>query len=306
MTLTPDAPRTPDSGPLTPPPAGSTPGDAAASAPLPPRRSSAKVVAILTICAGGVLILGTLATGVLSIVRAAAVHTETASIPAAGLQSLDVDVSGADITVTYGSGSDATLTVTGARGIQDWSFDRDGDRLVVNSDRDWFSRWGWFREPDRVELTLPLGSEGLDADLDVSGGSLTARGDFGELVTTLDAGALRVSGGADALTAEINAGSARIDLADVETARFSVNAGSVEGSLSAADEGSGAGATLPSSVMIDVSAGRLDLEIPDTMYALTQEVSAGSFTHDLDTSPSSDHRIGVTVSAGAVTLRAAG
>jgi len=304
MTLTPDAPRTPDGGPLTPPPAGSTPGDAAASAPLPPRRSSAKVVAILTICAGGVLVLGTLATGVISVVRAAAVHTETASVPAADLRALDLDVSGADVTVTYGAGSDATLTVTGARGIQDWSLARDGDRLVVNSDRDWFSRWGWFREPDRVELTLPLGSEGLDADLDVSGGSLTARGDFGELVTTLDAGALRVTGGADALTAEINAGSARIDLADVETARFSVNAGSVEGSLGTSATGSAA--ILPSSVRIDVSAGRLDLEIPDTMYALTQEVSAGSFTHDLDTSPSSDHRIDVTVSAGAVVLRPAG
>jgi hypothetical protein len=297
MTLVPDAPLAADTpapgAPLTPPPAsdGPVPG-----APLPPRRTSSKVVATVAICAGAVLILGTVFTGVLSVVRSAAVRDGEATASAAGLRGIDLDTSGAEVTVSYGAVSEATLRVTGTSGVDDWTFERDGDRLVVSSDRDIWGRWGWFREPDTVELTLPASAAGVDADIDVDSGSLRADGDFGALDLNLDAGSLRVSGTADTLTSEVNAGSARYDLSGVSDARLAVSAGSVEGRLD--------GAT-PASLSIDVSAGRLDLTVPGGEYALTSDVSAGGFTHDLRTDPGSANRVTVTVSAGAVTLRTA-
>lgn len=298
MTLVPDAPLASDAPPapgtpLTPPPGsnGPVPG-----APLPPRRTSSKVVATVAICAGAVLIAGTVFTGVLSLVRSAAIRDGEVTASAAGLRGVELDTSAAEVTVTYGAVSEATLHVSGASGVDDWTFERDGDRLVVSSDRNIWGRWGWFREPDTVELTLPASAAGVDADIDVDSGSLRADGEFGALDLHLDAGSLRISGTADTLTSEVNAGSARYDLSGVSDARLAVSAGSVEGRLD--------GAT-PASLSIDVSAGRLDLTVPDGDYALTSDVSAGGFTHDLRTDPASANRVTVTVSAGAVTLRAA-
>ncbi|WP_425838062.1 hypothetical protein [Microbacterium sp. PA5] len=303
MTLVPDAPLASDapaaSGsaapgtPLTPPP---TSGAADQGAPRPPRRTSSKVVATIAICAGAVLIAGTVFTGVLSAMRSATIRDGEATVSASGLRSLDLDTSAADVTVSYGAVSEATLRVTGASGIDDWTFEREGDRLVVSSDRNVWGRWGWFREPDTVELTLPASAAGVDADIDVDSGSLRADGDFGALDLHLDAGSLRVSGTADALTSEVSAGSARYELSGVSDARLSVSAGSVEGELDG---------RAPDALTLDVSAGRLDLTVPDGEYALTSDVSAGRFTHDLRTDPASPNRVDVTVSAGAVTLRTA-
>src|SRR5690606_21590040 len=101
------------------------------------------------------------------------------------------------------------------------------------------------------------GTRGLDADFDVDGGSLTATGDYGDLALTLDAGSLRIEGSAESLTTDVSAGSARLELSGVDTATVSVSAGSVDGRLLA-------GTTeAPSSVSVDVSAGRVDLALPD-------------------------------------------
>lgn len=289
----PDSPTTPPTPPVPP-----QPGDGPAPAP----RSSARVVAIIAICLGAVLVLGTVATGILSIVRNAAARTTSYTAAAEGLRGLDLDVSAADVTVVYGGGREATLSVTGGDGV--WTFERSGDTLVVSSDRQWWGRWGWFRDADKATLTLPLRAEGLDADIDVNGGSLSAQGGYGDLDLTLDAGSMQVTGRAETLTTEVNAGSARLDVGDVESATLSVNAGSLEGRLG---ETLGmASPIVPGFVSIDVSAGRVDLTLPDSVYAITSDVSAGSFSHDLDEGSDSQHRIGVTVSAGSVILRSAG
>ncbi len=288
MTMTPTPPA------LTPP---HEPGGPAEPVSVPPagRRPSSRVVAIIAVCAGAALLAGTVFTGILSIVRTALVRTDTLTASTAGLQRIDLDVSAADVTVGYGTVDEATLRVRGS-GAEDWVLERDGDRLIVTSDRDWWGRWGWFREGDTVELVLPRGVEGVDADLDLSGGSLTARGGFGDLHLDLDAGTLRVSGSAVTLTTEVNAGSAEVDLSDVTEATLSLNAGSFEGSLRD---------RVPDVVLIDVNAGRLDLTVPDATYGLTTDVSAGGFSHDLSTAPGAGNRIDVRLSAGTVVLRAA-
>lgn len=287
-----------------PPAPPAPPAAPVGGAPTPgpePRRTSSRVVATVAICLGGVLLLGTVFTGVVSVIRSATTHTSTYTASADGLSDIDLDVSGADVTIAYGGVTEPTLRVTSGDG--DWRFERDGDTLVVSSDRQWWGRWGWFRDGDSATLTLPLSSEGLDADFEVNGGSLTAQGGYGELALTLDAGSLRVTGRADTVTTDVNAGSARLELGDVTSATLSVNAGSLEGRLG--DTFGDENPVVPGFVSIDVNAGRVDLTLPDSVYAITSDVSAGSFTHDLDEASTSANRIGVTVSAGAVILRTA-
>jgi hypothetical protein len=285
-------PPTQPSAAHTPPPGASSP----ASTPTPPpagRRGSARIISILAICAGAVLIAGTIFSGVLVAVRTSATHSQTLTAAATGIAAVDIEASAAEVTLTYGAVDEATLRVTGSGGADGWRFERDGDRLVVAASRDWWSRWGWLRGADTVELTLPASVRGADADVDVSGGSFVARGDFGALGLTLDAGSLRIDGTADALITDVNAGSARVDLAGVGEATVTVNAGSFDGALTGA---------APDRIGIEVNAGRMDLTVPDTTYAITSEVAAGRFTHDLTADPGARNRIDVHVSAGAVTL----
>lgn len=276
MTLT--APTQPPSAP-TPPPA-------------PPRRTSARVVAILAIVLGSVLILGTVVSGVFSIVRDGSRRTETFTADAADIAQLDVDVAGADLTLRYGD--TATLEVNGA--AADWRFERDGDTLRVTNTQPWWQGWHW-GDIDQAVLTLPRALErtAVSADFSVSGGRLTSDATFDELDLELAAGAIDVSGSARTIDVEGSAGRITLDLADVGSAELTLSAGELTGALTG---------SAPDTVSIDVSAGRLDLTLPDESYAITSDVSAGEFRHTLTVDPASRHTIDVSVSAGAAVLSA--
>lgn len=276
---------------LTPPPAGSP-------APVPPSdpRSSSRVIAILAICFGTVLIIGAVFTGVFTAVRAAAQQTSTLTADAAGITGLNVDVGAADFTIVY-AGAEVTLDVTGNAG--DWHLTRDGGTLDVTTDRGWWGGWRFFGDGDTAVLTLPerLKDTRMDADFSLGAGVLRAEGTYGELELDLGAGSIDVSGSAESLDADISAGRAVFDLADVDQVRLQVSAGGVTGTLTG---------TAPSDVAIDVSAGRLELTLPDTTYALATDVSAGDLEHTLSTDPASDNRITASVSAGFVKLTPSG
>jgi hypothetical protein len=276
------------------PPTQQTPTTPPPSTPSPRgRRGSARTISILAICAGAVLIAGTVFSGVLVALRTSATHSQTLTTPVTGISAVDIDASAAEVTLTYGTVDEATLRVTGGGGADGWRFERDGDRLVVAASRDWWGRWAWLGGSDTVELVLPDSLRGADADIEVSGGSFVARGDFGALGLTLDAGSLRIEGTADTVTTDVNAGSARVDLDAVDEVGLTVNAGSFEGSLTG---------PAPARIGIEVNAGRVDLTVPDTAYVVTSDVAVGRFTHDLTTDPSARNLIHVQVSAGAVTL----
>jgi len=282
----PPAPPVPPVTPATVPPTG---GD------RPPRRASARVIAILTICAGAAVIVGAAAGAVVSGIRSAATGTDTLTADAAGIAALDIDIDRADFEVVYDRVDQAELTVVGAVG--DWRMVRDDDELSVHTDRSWFS--GWFGgSGDRAVLTLPLSyaDRTVDASLALAGGALRTTGAFGELDVDLAAGAIDVSGTADELDVDISAGRAAIDLADVAEGDVQVSAGELTGALTG---------TAPRALTIDVSAGRLDLTLPDEPYTVTSDVSAGGFDNRLETSATSSSRIAVSVSAGQVTLRPA-
>lgn len=277
---------------LTPPPA--TPPAAPAPGPVPgPPRSAPRVVALLTAIAGGTILLFTVVSAIFSTVWSGRVETATLTENVSGLSSIEVRASAAEVEVVFADVPEAELTVTGARGVDDWSVSRDGDRLVIAADDNWWGQWRWANGTTQATLVLPESLEGIDATLDLDAGSLRAEGEFGDLALSLGAGSLNVGGSAESLELGVDAGSAHIELADVSLAQIELSAGRVTGGLTG---------TAPSSIDIDVSAGSADLELPDETYAITARTDAGSFRHDLDESSSATHRIDVRVSAGSVDL----
>ncbi|SDG74805.1 DUF4097 family beta strand repeat-containing protein [Microbacterium pygmaeum] len=288
-------------GAQTPPPPPVPPMAQPAGGPAgePPRqtRSASRVIAILTIALGAAIVLGTILTAVFSTVATAAVRTESRSVDASGVRDLDVEVGGSSVRIEFADVTEATLEVTSGRGASDWTLERDGDELNVSSPEDsWFDwRWSW-GDDSRATLTLPesLRGPGLDASLGLSAGDLSVDGDFGELEIEIGAGSLTVSGSARTLSADLSAGDADIDLADVEEAQFQVSAGSVDSRLTG---------DAPRTVVVEVSAGGLDLTLPSGVYDVRSDVSAGEFDNGLSTEMGARNSVDVSVSAGSVTIR---
>ncbi|EIC08402.1 hypothetical protein OR221_1495 [Microbacterium laevaniformans OR221] len=284
-TLTPPPPTTGAGGPAD----GSSHGPSRPAGPRP----AARVVAILTIVLGAALILGAFGSSALGAIAGAARGNGTLTADAAGIRTLDVDVAAADVSIVYG-GDRATLEVDGA--VADWHLHRDGDRLVVTTQRSWWSAIRPFGRSDTAVLTLPRSLErvALDGDLTLSAGALRVQGTYGALKATVSAGSMELTGRAAELTADVSAGRLVMDLAGVDRAGFKLSAGSVEGSLTG---------SAPQMLTADLSAGRLALVLPDVAYAVSTYAAAGNVENRLRVDPSSPHRIALTVSAGFVSLR---
>lgn len=300
--------------PLTPPPAADSPDGSTAAglptegAPREPRGSGARAAAIAIAAFGGLALLAAGGNAAFAAVHdvSAAVRSESAdmqNVNVDGIESVRIEVGASDVTARFGDVDEATLEVTGSRSGE-WRLDRDDDELVVRSpDRgfgwwfggDWFGN-DWFRDDETVVLTLPESLEGteLDAEFALSAGSLDIEGDYGEVDIEVGAGGLSMEGSATSIDADISAGRADLVLSDVDEADFTVSAGKLVAEL--VD-------TAPRAVSLDVSAGSLELTVPDEIYSVTQNVSAGSLDNRLDTSVDSRHKIEATVSAGSAVLR---
>ncbi|BDI23297.1 hypothetical protein [Herbiconiux sp. L3-i23] len=278
------------------PPAPPEQGTAPTPPSAPRRNGAAKPVAIVTIAVGAVLLLGAAASAVASTVLGASSGSQTLTADADGVERLEVDTSEGDVRVEFGDVDEAVLEVTG-RVEGSWRLERAGSTLTLDSPETMFD-WTWGGNT-RATLTLPegLATAGLDADLSLDAGSLTTAADFGAVAAEVDAGALRLDGSARSLDLSIDAGRADVDLADVGDATFDVSAGMVVAELSG---------DAPRRIGVEVSAGSVELTVPDGSYDVTEDVSAGSIDNRLETSTSASRQIGVTVSAGSVTLRSAG
>jgi hypothetical protein len=286
-TITP-LPPVPPAPPNAPASAGGTP---------PPTRNASRVIAILTIALGAAVILGAVGSAIWSTVAAASVRTETRTVDVAGVESLRVAVDAASLRIEFADVPEATLDVTSGLGVGRWTFERTGDELTVETPRRFGPGWIFGGEV-RATLTLPQELEGaeLDAALELSAGELTVDGGFGDLGVDVGAGTFAVDGSARTLTAELSAGGADIELSDVTEADFSVSAGAIEARLTG---------TAPRSVTVDVSAGSLDLRLPDAVYDVQSDVSAGDFENGLQTERGARNVVDVTVSAGSATIVAA-
>lgn len=297
--------------PLTPPPASPpaspSPPSAAQGAPTPPppsptggRSSGATAVLVVTAVVGGVALLGTGGTAV----AAAAGSVISASLPdsvqtanAQGIEGIDLDADASSMRVEFGDVDQAELAITNGRGPA-WTFERDGDELIVRSPDSVFGWWfgSWFGDEQIAVLTLPesLRDAELDADLTLDAGSLDVDGDFGVLDATVSAGALDVTGSATELDVEMSAGRADILLDGVTVADLGVSAGDLTVELTG---------TPPSQTTIDVSAGSLDLTLPDVEYAVSQDISAGTLNSKVQEASSARRTIEVSLSAGTATIR---
>jgi len=290
-TLNPPPPATPAGPPPVPgqnPPGGS---------PQRPPSSAGRVVAILAVVFGSLVIVGAIVSAVVGTIVSASVHTTNRTVEVAGVDRLDIDAAAGSLRVEFGSVREAELEVTSSWGADRWVLERDGGDLVVSSPRMWGPWWifgGWFGGPGDAVLRLPQSLEGLDADITFSAGTLDVEGEFAELDLTMNAGRADIAGSAESLKADMNAGRADLELADVATANLIVNAGSLDAALTGSQ---------PDEVTVDLSAGSLNLSVPEGDYVVTSDVSAGGFDNRIGSDPSASSTIHVEVSAGQVTLR---
>lgn len=293
--------------PLTPPPASAPQMPAPRGVPTPPppgpsggRSSGATAVMVVTAVVGGIALLGTGGTAV-----AAAAGTVISSsrpdsvqtVDVEGIEGIDLDADASSMRVEFGDVDEAELAITNGRGTA-WTFERDGDELIVRSPDSVFGWWfgSWFGDEQIAVLTLPESLRGteFDADLTLDAGSLDVDGDFGVLDVTVSAGALDITGSATELDVEMSAGRADIVLDGVTAADLGVSAGNLTVELTGAP---------PSQTTIDVSAGSLDLTVPDVEYAVTQDISAGTLNSKVDEASSARRTIDVSLSAGTATIR---
>lgn len=259
-------------------------------------------ISILLVVLGAIGVVFAVGGGV---VRGVAAHSATSqswSAPADGVQALRVDTAAAGFEVRFDDVDEARLDASTDGGpVQSWRLERDGATLRVDAER----RWGWFgfgswfggrNGEEQVVLTLPAALEraGLDLDVDVAAGSFDADADWGTALVQLSAGSIDLAGDARSLDLEVSAGEARLDLATPGDVTVQVSAGRVVGALTGEQ---------PASITADVSAGSIELAIPDGAYAVTQDVSAGDATIDVDDDRDAASTIDVQVSAGSISLR---
>ncbi|MFL0564576.1 hypothetical protein [Microbacterium sp. 179-I 1D1 NHS] len=275
---------------LTPPPTTPDP-----QPPQQPRRASAQIVSVIAMSLGGLLLLGTLVSGIGSIAYATTDRgDDNRSADVAGVTGLKLDVSAGHVVVEYADVDEAILTVDGNR---DWKLERRGETLSLSNTRPWWMlQAGFDWSENRATLTLPeaMADQKLDADVDVAAGSVTADGTYGRLDVSVGAGDADVSGTADDLRVDVSAGDADVSIDGAQRANLTIGAGQITADLrgDALDE-----------VRVDASAGTLVASLPDEAYRVTSDVSVGTFDNRLQTSTSAARTIDVQVSAGTVTLR---
>ncbi|GAB3597223.1 DUF4097 family beta strand repeat-containing protein [Microbacterium tumbae] len=284
--------------PLGPPPAAPSPPVVASADPTGPVRGAGagRPIGIVLAAIGGVALAVSGTTAAFAAAGQLSQNDSRTSLGVDGIRGLVLDVDASDVTVEFADVVQAELAVQGGRSGS-WSLEREGEELVVNSPNRGFGWWfgGWFGDEERVVLTLPQSLQGIDADIDLNAGSLDVTGTFGEVDVIVGAGALSLEGSAESVDAEINAGRADLDLFAVREADLTISAGRLTAEFAN---------SAPDLVTFEVSAGSLELTLPDEVYDVRQEVSAGSLDNGLQTSSDSRHVIEATVSAGSATLRA--
>ncbi|MEQ6897849.1 DUF4097 family beta strand repeat-containing protein [Microbacterium sp. KR10-403] len=255
----------------------------------------ARAVAIVAIVLGGALAVGSVGTAAASTLASAAQQTSSRTIAVDGVDAIDLDMGAGSIQVEFAAVDQAELSVTGGISADRWTLRKEGTALRVASPDGHFWSWiGLFGSHNgKAVLRLPQSLAGVDADLDLAAGALTADGRFGDLTVSAGAGRLQVQGSADTLSAEIDAGSADLQLADVGSADLELNAGQMDARFTGAQ---------PQRMTLSANAGSLNVVVPEGQYAVTQETDAGTFDNRIGSVPGAASTVQVSVSAGSVTL----
>ncbi|MBS1672566.1 MAG: hypothetical protein JSS74_01200 [Actinobacteria bacterium] len=267
--------------------------------PRPGRGALTAITIAAAIIGGGALVVagGTSAVAALNqVTSGTGAASNGQSVAVTGVTTLRVDVGRGEASIRFADVSRAEMSVSG-QGGGDWNMRRDGDVLRVQRPSGPFGWWfgSWFGAEPRMTLTLPRDLEGeLTADLTLNAGSLSTEGRFDTLTATVNAGSLEIDGGATSVTTRISAGSATLNLEDTTTADLSMSAGDLTATITG---------TQPDLVRLDASAGSMDVTVPAGRYDLSRDTSAGALDAQIQTDPSSTHRIRSTLSAGSMTIR---
>lgn len=271
--------------------------------PMPPApgapKSSGNALNIILAVLGGLVVLTLLIGSARSAFAALNRDQSTHSASVQGVTGLEISAGAGNFDLRFADVSEATLDVDSTKS-QDWKLMREGSNLVVDSPNGW-GNWCFFgcdSRPSVVVLSLPefLNDGQLDVQLSLAAGEFITEGDFKTLDMDMSAGRLVALGAADSVDLRLGAGQATVELADVHTARFDISAGRLDGVFSG---------SAPASVQGEVSAGMLDLTLPEAGYDVRSTVSAGNLDNRLATASDSAHQVTMDVSAGNVVLRPA-
>lgn len=259
---------------------------------------SARAVAITAIALGGVIAIGTVTSAAASTLASSAQQTTSRQVAVSGVDQIDVDVNAGSLRVEFADVDTAELTVTGGAGAERWTLRQDGTELRVATPNHsfWWLSWPrWFGRGDSGDgvLRLPQALAGSDADLELAAGSLVADGDFADLDISSGAGRVQVDGSAETVSADISAGRADLNLADVSSADLELSAGEMDATLTGAQ---------PQTLKLRASAGSMNVTVPEGDYDVSEDTSAGRFENRIGSTPGAASTVSVDLSAGRIVL----
>lgn len=215
----------------------------------------------------------------------------TTTVDASDVTSLEIDVESHRLEVEYEDVDEATLRATGRSGDA-WKLERQGDALVVASPTG--VRFTGRSQASTLVLPRSLRERALDTRIDVSTGAVDADLRFGELEVTVGAGAARLGGSAENVTASVSAGQLEIELSDVATADLDVDLGQLVAEL----EGS-----TPNDLQVAVGAGNMELDVPNDAYRIEIDEDLGEVSVDVTTSRTAENFITGSVDFGNLSIR---
>lgn len=265
---------------------------------VPTRSGAGKAVAITTAAIGALVLLGVGATSAVATVGtvvSASADGISHSIDTEGLTSLEVDTNTSQLSIEFADVDEASLEAHG----QGWTFERDGDTLVVERQRWSFQFWCFgscdagARNPSTLTLPNELNST-LDADVSVGAGTVNVDGEFADLSVAVGAGEATLTGSAETLSVGVETGSANVTLRDVREADVNVSVGEAIVTLTG---------SAPSRVGVTVSVGEAIITLPNETYDVQQSASVGSINNNISNDPNSDLKVNAEVSVGSITLR---
>lgn len=269
--------------------------------PLPPTpqgnpRGHGTALNITLAVIGGLVILTLLISSARSAFAALNRDSTTQNASVQGVGGLQITAGSGSFDLRFAKVDEATLEVDSSNS-RDWELKREGNKLVVDSPDSW-DNWCFFgcgSYENTAVLTLPesMNDGSLDASFELAAGDFNAVGSYKNLAIEVGAGQLDMSGTAQSAKVHLGAGRAEVSLEDVKQAEFDISAGHLSGTLSG---------KAPQNITAIVSAGALELELPDDTYDLRQNVEAGDVSNLLATDMDSPNKISVDVSAGHATF----
>lgn len=258
---------------------------------------------IITIAAvGGLVLLGAGVSEALRTTHMVTAYPSALSGPAdtndnfidtSDITSVSLDIGAAEVTLQFENVDEMTM-VTEGLDRSAWVMDRSGGELTVASPQGRNVSLIRPGAPNSATITLPERMRGVDLDIELAAGTVTAAGEFGELDVDVSAGEVVVSGAAKQLDVDISAGSVIANLNDVRKASFDVAAGDGKVVL---------GGSAPETLTADVSVGSLTIELPDTTYRITKSVELGSLESSLREDKAAASQIEATVELGSLVMK---